>query len=202
VGQPAARGSRTVGPATRERSSGPILVAVRQHDRSPQRTRILGSSSDGLAARFHARSAATRADRRYRFHVGSERARGQVQGARTGRTASVRQRDRRSSRFHIRDGAAAARRLLISRQTGSAPGALNARSASGLRGQLVDRTPARRADISDRTDSRATPRLVRFPGRRLTYLFGRRLLAMQKVEGSSPFSRFREVPRLLPSSSY
>jgi hypothetical protein len=113
-----------------------------------------------------------------------------------GPTASVRQRDRSPSRSPIRDGAAAARRLPISRQTDSALGALDARSASVLGGQLVDRTPAKRGDIWDRTDSRAMPRLVRFTGRRLAQQFDRRLLASRRSRVRVPSAASKNVLQL------
>jgi hypothetical protein len=184
VGQPAARGSRTVGPATRERSSGPILVAVRQHDRSPQRTRILGSSSDGLAARFHARSAATRADRRYRFHVGSERARGQVQGARTGRPSGVCSTSRPTSAVSGRSDSANGQRG--ARSAGTAAGSVRCAMARRPRDRLA-RSRCRRSEPLAGDDAGLRPglrslrgqrsvaqpgterRLENYPGRALTW---------------------------------
>jgi hypothetical protein len=98
------------------------------------------------------------------------------------------------SRSHIRDGPAAARRLRMSSQTGSALGALDARSASVLGGQLVDRTPAKRGEFRDRARLGWTGRLAQFAGISPAHRLTLRLLAMQKVEGSSPFSRFKESP--------
>jgi hypothetical protein len=57
----------------------------------------------------------------------------------------------------------------------------------------VDRTPAKRGEIWDRTSLPQSPCFDRFAGKRRANRSNLRLLAMQKVEGSSPFSRL-EVP--------
>jgi hypothetical protein len=63
-----------------------------------------------------------------------------------------------------------------------------------LGGQLVDRTPGKPGEIWDRTRAVQRPGLARFAGKRQAPWSDVRLLAMQKVVGSSPISRFQEAP--------
>ena len=80
-------------------------------------------------------------------------------------------------------------------QRGSAPGRPRRSIGPASRWTIGGQNPVETGGIWDRTRLTQSPCLERFAGKKPALQFNGGLLAMQKVEGSSPFSRLARKPR-------